>query len=107
MTTSYNQTLTFTAMKPETIPMLLDANIYYVLLTHKDRANFRQSDEDNINSFTVIAQTKKQALQYVLDWYLNMSQMGLPIEMYDCNISLLISDIKTPAFGVISGVYRW
>lgn len=109
MTASFNQTLTFTPVGSslEDVGSFMTANVYSVIFISKSRDQFRANGGDNVNQFIVIAEREESCVPFVVDWYTNMAQTGLPLDLYDVTIHLLVKGVITPRVGVINGVYRW
>lgn len=85
----------------------ITANIYQLILIHKDRNDWLQKDDDNTNMFTVIAEKEEDVLPIFDLWYYNFSQSAVPHEKYDIQINMVVRKIETHQLGIIQFSYRW
>ncbi len=88
-------------------PLTQQANIYALIIVHKERKAFIRQGDDNYNHFTVIAHDEEHVLKLFYEWYWRHSEGGIPAYSYDITTRLLVENITTPVLGVIQYAYRW
>lgn len=86
---------------------LASMNIYQLIIIHKERNQFKELGNDNINFFTIIAEKIEDVIPLFDDWYYSFSQSGIPYEKYDIEINTVMHNIQSRQKGVIQFSYRW
>lgn len=85
----------------------ITANIYQVAIVIKDRKEYHKSNTDNCNLFTVIATQEDGIMDLIDKWYNSWSDSGIPYELYDTQINIVMRNVIVHQLGIIQFSYCW
>lgn len=85
---------------------LLQSWLYGVYFIHKEREDFIEHGDDNVNLFIVAAFSEADAQWQIEKWYGETFQSSIPLENYNIQFNK-ISEDPVHVVGIVSKIYRW